>query len=91
MEILFAERVVDQEFETERHNDVEQRLDHKAYADIGDHPPVIAEERPDEADDGRHRAGGLARGKDDEILVIVVVIHHRLCGRGIWLRHHALG
>ena len=33
LEILFAERVVDQEFQAQRHDDVEQRLDQDAEAD----------------------------------------------------------
>ena len=60
LEILFAERVVDQEFQAERHDDVEQRLDQHADADEGQHLLVVAQERPDEALDRRQRAGGLA-------------------------------
>jgi hypothetical protein len=33
LKVLLAERVVDQEFEAERHDDVEQRLDEDAEAD----------------------------------------------------------
>lgn len=73
LEILFTERVVDQEFEAERHDDVEQRLDHHADADECHHFLVVGQERPDERIDRRHRAGGFLGGKDDEILVVLVV------------------
>ena len=36
------------------------------------------QERLDETLDGRERAGGLARGKDDEILVLIVVVELQL-------------
>ena len=73
LEILFAERVVDQEFEAQRHDDVEQRLDHDADADEHHHLPVVLQKRLDERIDRRKRARGFLGGKDDEILIIVVV------------------
>ena len=41
LEILFAERVVDQEFQAQRHDDVEQRLDQDAEADERQQLPVV--------------------------------------------------
>ena len=73
LEILLAERVVDQEFQAQRHDDVEQRLDQDAEADEGQHLLVVRQIRLDEAVDRRERAGGFPGGEDDEILVIVVV------------------
>ena len=78
LEILLAERVVDQEFQAERHDDVEQRLDQDAEADEGQQLLVVAEIRPDEAVDRRDRAGGFLGGEDDEILVILVVVELEL-------------
>ena len=49
LEILLAERVVDQEFQAERHDDVEQRLDHDAETDEGQHLLVVGQQRLDEA------------------------------------------
>ena len=43
-EILLAERIVDQELEAERHDDVEQRLDQQADADEGQRFPVFPRE-----------------------------------------------
>ena len=40
----------------------------------GDRLLVVAEKGPDEAVDGGEGAGGFARGEDDEILVLLVVI-----------------
>ena len=73
LEILFAERIVDQEFQAERHDDVEQRLHHEANADEGQHLLVIDEVRRDEIVDRRERAGGFLRGKDDEVFVLLVI------------------
>ncbi len=39
---------------------------------------VVAQIRPDEAVDGRERAGGLARGEDDEVLVVIIVVELQL-------------
>ena len=75
LEILFAERVVDQELQAQRHDDVEQRLDHDADADECQHFLVVLQKRLDERIDRRKRAGGFLRGIDDEILVIVVVVN----------------
>ena len=47
-------------------------------ADECQHPLVVGQERLDETQDGRERAGGLARGKDDEILVLIVVVELQL-------------
>ena len=73
LEILFAERIVDQEFQAQRHDDVEQRLDHDADADEHQHFLVILQKWLDERIDRGKRAGGFLGGKDDEILVILVV------------------
>jgi len=73
LEVFLAERIIDQEFQAERHDDVEQRLHHDADADEDQHLLVIGEVRRDEAVDRRERAGGFLRGKDDEILVLLLV------------------
>ena len=78
LEILFAERVVDQEFQAERHDDVEQRLDQNAEGDERHQLLVIAQIRPDEAVDRRQRAGGFLGGEDDEILVVIIVVELQL-------------
>ncbi|MEY9568538.1 hypothetical protein ABH978_004377 [Bradyrhizobium ottawaense] len=78
LEVLLPERVVDQELEAERHDDVEQRLDADAKRHEGQHPLVVRQERLDEPDDGRERARGLARGKDDEVLVLIIVVELQL-------------
>ena len=57
LEILFAERVVDQELQAQRHDDVEQRLDHDADADEYQHFPVVPQKRLDEA----HRSSQTRR------------------------------
>ncbi len=74
LEILLAERVVDQKFQAERHDDIEQRLDHHAETDERQDFLVIAEVRLDEAIDGRERAGRFLRGKDDEVLIVLVIL-----------------
>ena len=74
LEILFAERVVDQEFQAERHDDVEQRLDHDAEADECQDLLVVLQERFDEAIDRRQRTGSFLRGKDDELLIFLVIV-----------------
>ena len=73
LEVLLAERIVDQEFQAERHDDVEQRLHHDAEADERQHLLVVAEIRRDEVVDRRKRAGSFLRGKDDEVLVLLIV------------------
>ena len=73
LEIFFAERIVDQEFQAQRHDDVEQRLDQDAEADECQDLLVVLQERFDERIDRRQRAGGFLRGKDDEVLVVLVV------------------
>ncbi|MEH2498813.1 hypothetical protein V1294_005292 [Bradyrhizobium sp. AZCC 1678] len=78
LKVLLAERVVDQEFEAQRHDDVEQRLNENAEGHEDEKLPVIAEIRPDEAVDGRHRAGGFLGGEDDEVLVIIIVVELQL-------------
>ena len=77
-EVLLAERVVYQELQAQRHDDVEQRLDENAEGHEGDQLPVIAEIRPNEAVDGGHRAGGFLGGEDDEVLVIIIVVELQL-------------
>ena len=74
LEILLAERIVDQEFQAERHDHVEQRLDQHAEADQRQHLLVVLQERPDETVDRRERAGGFLGGEDDEVLVLLVVL-----------------
>ena len=74
LEILLAERVVDQEFQAQRHDDVEQRLHQHAESDERYQFPVVAEMRPDEAVDRGQCAGGFLGGEDDEILVIIIVV-----------------
>ena len=74
LEILFAERVVDQELQAQRHDDVEQRLDHDADADEHQHLLVVLQERLDERKDRRHRPGGFLGGKNDEILIVLIVL-----------------
>src|SRR5262249_20828952 len=100
LEILLPERVVDQELEAERHDDVEQRLDEDAEADENQDRLVAREERFDEAIDGRERAGGFLRGKDDEVLILLIVLQFRrlvlfllrLGGRRVRLAsHHPYG
>ncbi len=73
LEILFAERVVDQEFQAERHDDVEQRLHHDAEADEGQQFLVVLQERLDERIDCRQRAGGFLGGEDDEVRIVLFV------------------
>ena len=73
LEILFAERVVDQEFQAERHDDVEQRLHHNAEADEGQQFLVVLQERLDERINCRQRAGGFLGGEDDEVLIVLFV------------------
>ena len=84
LEILLAERIVDQEFEAQRHDDVEQRLDHDADADEDHHFPVVLQKRLDERIDRRKRARGFLRGIDDEILIIVVVSISMSSSRMAW-------
>src|SRR5882672_9365713 len=74
LEVFLAKGVVDQELQAQRHDDVEQRLDHDADADEHHHFPVVLQERLDERIDRRQRAGGFLGGKDDEILVVLIVI-----------------
>ena len=78
VEILLAERVVDQEFQAERHDDIEQRLDQDAEADEYQYLAVVLQIRLDEPVDGRERAGGFLGGKDDEVLVILIVLRFEL-------------
>src|SRR5439155_7304146 len=78
VKVFLAERVVDQELQAERHDDVEQRLDQDAEADKDQELLVIAEIRLDEAVDRRHRAGGFLGGEDDEVLVIVIIVELKL-------------
>ena len=73
LEILLAERIVDQEFQAQRHDDIEQRLDHHAEADECQYFLVVLQERFDECIDRRQRAGGFLGGKDDEIFVVFVI------------------
>src|SRR6202043_1998977 len=73
LEILLAERIVDQEFQAQRHDDVEQRLDQDAEADECQYFLVFLQKRFDERVDRRQRAGGFFGGKDDEILFVLVV------------------
>ena len=75
LEILLAERIVDQEFQAQRHNDIEQRLDHDAEADECQYFPVVPEEGFDERIDRRQRSGGFPGGKDDEILIVLVILN----------------
>jgi hypothetical protein len=62
------------EFQAERHDDVEQRLDDDADADECQYFLVIDEIGFDERPDRGQRAGGFLGGKDDEILVIFFVL-----------------
>jgi len=78
LEILLAQRVIDQVFQAERHEDVEQRLDHHTEADERQHFLVVLQEWANEAIDRRQRAGGLARGEDDEFLVVIVIVDFQL-------------
>ena len=78
LEILFAERVVDQKLQAQRHDDVEQRLDQDAEADECQYFLVVLQERFDERIDRRQRAGGFLGGIDNEILVILVVFELKL-------------
>src|SRR6185295_15431466 len=78
LKVLLAERVVDQEFQAQRHDDVEQRLDENAEGHEGEQLAVIAQIRPDEAVNGGHRAGGFLGGEDDEVLVIIIVVELQL-------------
>ena len=75
LKILLAERVVDQEFQAQRHDDVEQGFDDNADADERQHFLVVLQERLDECIDRRQRAGGFLCGKDDEILIVLVVFN----------------
>ena len=77
-EILLAERIVDQELQAQRHDDIEQRLDQDAEADECQYFLVVLQERFDEGIDRRQRAGGFLRGKDNEILVLLVVVELKL-------------
>ena len=74
VEVFLPERVVDQVFQAERHDDVEQRLDEQPDAD--EHKPalVVAHQRPCETIDRDECARGFARGKGDEVLVVVIVV-----------------
>src|SRR6185295_3272992 len=74
LKVLLAERVVDQEFQAQRHDDVEQRLDENAEGHEGEQLAVIAQIRPNEAVNGGHRTGGFLGGEDDEVLVIIIVV-----------------
>ncbi len=78
LEILLAERVVDQEFQAERHDDIEQRLDHDAEPDECQYFLVVLQERFDEGVDRRQRAGGFLGGEDDEVLVLFVIVEIKL-------------
>ncbi len=78
LEILLAERIVDQELQAQRHDDIEQRLDQDAEADKCQYLLVVLQERFDERIDRRQRAGGFLGGKDDEILIVLVVIELKL-------------
>ena len=78
LKILFAERVVDQEFQAQRHDDVEQGLDHDAEADEQHQPLVVGQERLDKTVDRGERAGGFLGGEDDEVLVIIIVVKLKL-------------
>ena len=78
LEIFFAERIVDQEFQAQRHDHIEQRLDQHAEADKCDQLLVVAEEGFDETVDRRQRAGGFLGGIDDEFLIVLVVIELEL-------------
>ena len=78
LEILFAERIVDQEFQAQRHDDIEQRLDHDAEADERQNFLVVLQKWFDEGIDRRQRAGGFLRGKDDEILIVLVLVEIEL-------------
>src|SRR6202043_3295243 len=74
LEILLAERIVDQEFQAQRHDDVEQRLDQDAEADERQYFLVVLQVWLDERVDRRERAGGFLCGKDDEILIVLFVV-----------------
>ena len=74
LKILFTERIVDQEFQAERHDDVEQRLDQDADSDERQQLLVVDQERLDEVVGGGQRAGGFLGREDDEILVIIIVV-----------------
>jgi hypothetical protein len=74
LEILFAERIVDQEFQAQRHEDIEQCLDHDAEADECQNLLVVLQVWLDERIDRRQRAGGFLGGKDDEILILLVLV-----------------
>ncbi len=74
LKVLLAERIVDQELQAKRHDDVEQRLDQHAEGHEGERLAVIGEQWPDEAEDRGERAGGFLGGEDNEILVVVIVI-----------------
>src|ERR1700738_1151102 len=68
LEIFLAERIVDQEFQAQRHDDVEQRLDQDAEADEYQYLLVVLQVRFDERIDCRGRAGGLLWGKNAQVL-----------------------
>src|SRR4051794_25811626 len=74
LEVLFAERVIDQELQAQRHDDVEQGLDQNSEANECQQPFVGPEEWPDEAIDGREGASRFPCTKDNEILVILIVL-----------------
>ena len=74
LQILFVQRVVDQELQAQRHDDVEQGFDQKAEADDRNPLLVVLEERQRKTVDGRERPGSLARGEDDQILIVVIVV-----------------
>ena len=74
LQVLFVQRIVDQELQAQRHDDVEQRLDQQAEADDRKPLLVVLQERQREAIDGRKCARRLARGEDDQILVVVIVV-----------------
>ena len=44
LKVLLAERIVDQEFQAQRHDDVEQRLDQDAEADEGQELLVVVQD-----------------------------------------------
>src|ERR1700687_6080347 len=75
LEIFFAERIIDQEFQAQRHEDIEERLDHDAEADECQYFLVVLQKRLDERIDRRQRAGRFLRGKDNEILVFLIVVN----------------
>ncbi len=81
LKIFFAECVVDQVFQAERHDDVEQRLHEQSDADENEPRPVLPHMRPGKAPNGRERAGRLTRRIDDEILVVVIVVDVVRIGR----------